>query len=74
MPIDFKPNFFTGDGTKPAPVPTTQLLQIALVNDPKFRERFGMWLYDSYSELMEEYKTYGRFLSLKEIESSPSKF
>jgi hypothetical protein len=67
MSIDFKPNFFTGSAANPAPVPQVQMLQIAFSNDPKFRADFGGWLYDNFSELAREYKTYGRFLPLSEL-------
>jgi hypothetical protein len=72
MSIDFKSNFFTG-GAKPAPeqtpAPPTQAMEILWANDPKFRVDFGQWLYENYSSLVDEYKTHGRFLSLKETEN-----
>jgi len=64
--IDFKPNFFSS--AKPA---SESLLQIAFCNDPKFRASYGQWLYENFDDLAREYKTYGRFLTLAEIEENP---
>lgn len=58
---DIRQNFFTGAA------PQQQMLQIAFVNDPKLRARFGEWLYDNFDILSDEFKYYGRFLSLDEI-------
>ena len=66
MALDFKPNFFTKAATAPAP----SMLQIAFVNDAKFRAGFGQWLADNFDDFVLEYKNHGRFLTLAEIEDS----
>ena len=60
--LDFKPNFFS------ASKPAQQMLSIAFCNDPKYRAAFGQWLYDNFSDLVNEYKIHGRFLTLAETE------
>jgi hypothetical protein len=65
--LEIKHNFFTS--AKPAP--QQQMLQIAFSNDAKLRARFGEWLADNFDTLVDEYKTYGRFLTLKEIQENP---
>ena len=55
--LDFKPNFFTT--AKPAPT----MPEIQFCNDPKFRRDFGIWLYERFNSLTEEYKRHGRFLT-----------
>jgi hypothetical protein len=64
--LDFKQNFFTS--AKPAQT----MPEIAWVNDPKYRRNYGMWLYENFDSLTHEYKTYGRFLSLHEIQDTDS--
>lgn len=34
---------------------------------------FWMWCYDNYEELMAEFQTHGRFLSLRELEDLEEK-
>lgn len=65
--MDIFPNFFTKAAVAPAPSPAVTGLQIAFVNDPKFRAEFGMWLYERFTGLSSEYKKHGRFLTLHEI-------
>jgi hypothetical protein len=63
MAFEFKPNFFTSAATKPAPT----MAEVMFANDAKYRASFGMWLADNFDILADEYKYYGRFLSLHEI-------
>lgn len=63
--LDFKQNFFTS--AKPAPT----MPEVQFCNDPKFRASFGGWLADNFDALAAEYKKYGRFLTLAEIEENP---
>ena len=60
--MDIRQNFFTS--AKPAPT----MPEIMFVNDAKYRASFGMWLYDNFFDLVSEYKTHGRFLTLDETE------
>jgi hypothetical protein len=64
---DIKQNFFTNA----SPAPQQQMLQIAFSNDAKLRAKFGAWLYDNFDTLADEFKYYGRFLTLAEIEENP---
>jgi len=66
--MDIKANFFSKAATAPAPV-TMPVIQF--VNDPEYRRAFGTWLADNFNILAAEYKQYGRFLSLQEIQDSP---
>jgi len=61
--MDIKPNFLVGSA-----VPKQEMLQIAFCNDAKLRASFGQWLYDNFSDLVNEYKIHGRFLTLAETE------
>ncbi len=61
--MDIKPNFFTKAATAPAP----SMSQIMFANDAKYRAAFGLWCYNNFSSLVDEYKKHGRFLSLHEI-------
>lgn len=61
--LEIKQNFFTA--AKPAP--QQQMLQIAFSNDAKLRAKFGEWLYENFDILADEFKYYGRFLTLDEI-------
>ncbi len=65
---EIKENFFRA---KPEPV-TMPLIQ--WVNDPKYRRDFGLWCHENFDSLVNEYKQYGRFLTLKEIENNPIEF
>ena len=60
------PFFYKPVATKAPPV-TMPVIQF--VNDPQYRVGFGMWLYERFNGLSDEYKKYGRFLTLQEIES-----
>jgi hypothetical protein len=60
--MDIKQNFFTS--AKPAPT----MPEIQFANDPKFRSSYGQWLSDNFEELVAEFKTHGRFLTLAEIQ------
>ena len=66
--MDTKANFFSKAATASAP----SMLQIAFVNDPKFRAGFGQWLADNFDALVLEYKNHGRFLTLAEIQDTDS--
>ena len=59
---EIKENFFK----KPEPV-TMTLIQF--LNDPEFRVGFGLWCHKHFDSLTSEFKTHGRFLTLKEINS-----
>jgi len=61
--MDFKTNFFTSAASKPAPT----MPEIMWANDPRYRAAFGGWCYENFDILVDEYKYYGRFLSLHEI-------
>jgi hypothetical protein len=65
---EIKENFFRA---KPEPV-TTSLIQ--WMNDPVYRAHFGMWCHQNFDALVDEYKTHGRFLTLKEIENNPIEY
>ena len=66
--MDIKPNFFS----KTSAAPAVSMPVIQFVNDPKYREDFGFWLYENFDELVAEYKKYGRFLSLSELQDPDS--
>jgi len=57
-------NFFSGNA-KPAPV---SMAMIQWVNDPAYRVKQGMWCYENFPDLVNEYKIHGRFLTLAETE------
>ena len=59
------PFFHKPTAAKPVQV-TMPLIQF--MNDSKYRASFGEWLYQNYESLTAEYKKYGRFLTLQEIE------
>jgi len=61
--LDLKQNFFTSA----APAPS--MPEIMWANDPLYRREYGSWLYENYETLIAEYKRYGRFLSLSEVEN-----
>ena len=69
MPLDLKQNFFIGSG-RAAKTETPQVTMPLILwqNDPQFRHGFGRWLQDNFETLVQEYKQYGRFLSLKELD------
>ena len=66
--MDIKANFFS----KTSAAPAVSMPVIQFVADPKYREDFGMWLYENFDDLAREYKAYGRFLSLSELQDSDS--
>ena len=63
------PFFYKPVSTKAPPV-TMPVIQ--RVNDPQYRISFGQWLAANFDSLVSEYKTHGRFLSLKEFQDSDS--
>jgi hypothetical protein len=68
MTLEVRPNFFTKAATAPAPT----MAQVMFTNDPKYRRDYGMWLYERFNSLTDEYKLHGRFLTLSEINDPDS--
>lgn len=66
---DIKQNFFSSQAA-----PKQEMIQVVLANDPKFRAAFGLWCYDRFDELVQEYKTHGRFLTIQELHESQDVF
>lgn len=64
--MDIKQNFFTGN-TKPAPVSTALIM---FQNDKNFRAGYARYLYDNFDVLVDEFQTYGRFLSQQELQDN----
>jgi hypothetical protein len=66
---EIKENFY-----KSAAKPVVTLPVIQFLNDPEYRRDFGHWLYKNFDLLVDEYKTHGRFLTVKEIDNNPIEY